>query len=388
MIRLTALLLSLVLVILSCTSQLPVSQITSNKNQAHDLSNLGQFVRMVPLETHKDALLGEINEVAICPHSGDILLSDTRIGNTVYRFSAQGKYIRKYGEKGFGPGEYQKLVTFTVLKNGNVAVFSLHKRLLYQADGTLIVERNSGMNDLFAQAIGEHIVIYSMNGIEKQDTMVTILNQKLDIIEQFHAYEKRIEKFRFTPLQGLAVVNDQIVVSHFTDFKLSVYEPSGHLTHHMRFPTQNADLYPIWDGLDRKQPVYREQQQYLFHNLQRAEYVHGVGKLLHIVESQSKNNIWRSVIWDATTGEATTYTDLHLFRAPEDASYFSMSQLAGSYDKGLIGLCTDPELFARFQHQFPFAADIQYSDTDNPLLVFFELKAPQTQLAKHERTTP
>lgn len=83
-------------------------------------------------------------------------------------------------------------MTFSVLNNGRVAIFSQNKRLLFEPGGALVVERYTETNDFFAESVGDNLYVYSTKGHTAHDHMVTILNDRLETVDHFHAYDDPI----------------------------------------------------------------------------------------------------------------------------------------------------------------------------------------------------
>ncbi|MDR1338756.1 MAG: 6-bladed beta-propeller [Prevotellaceae bacterium] len=76
------------------------------------MSSLFKKVRSIPLETVDESLIGYINEVQV--FDGKIFVFDRDYTNSVFVFDMDGKFIRKIGRTGQGPGEYIDLRDFTI----------------------------------------------------------------------------------------------------------------------------------------------------------------------------------------------------------------------------------------------------------------------------------
>lgn len=68
------------------------------------MSELFSEIRYIPLETNPECLIGYMN---IPVFGKDIIISSNDGGGNMFRFSDQGKFLNKVGNKGRGPGEYQ-----------------------------------------------------------------------------------------------------------------------------------------------------------------------------------------------------------------------------------------------------------------------------------------
>jgi len=77
-------------------------------------SEIFKKVKTIILETNKDNLIGRINSFQVFKDTIFILDSDRSKG--LYLFNMNGKYLRKIGSVGQGPGEYNKPIDFTIDK--------------------------------------------------------------------------------------------------------------------------------------------------------------------------------------------------------------------------------------------------------------------------------
>ena len=75
------------------------------------LSEICSEMKTIILETTDDILLGRIDIVQV--HKDLIFLLD-RINTGVHAFNKEGKFVRKYGGRGGGPGEYLTIWDFTI----------------------------------------------------------------------------------------------------------------------------------------------------------------------------------------------------------------------------------------------------------------------------------
>ncbi len=75
---------------------------------------LYEGVDYIRLETTDDCLIGKINKVIETPKSIYVLSNIGRGGeNDLFEFGKDGRFIRRIGHKGGGPGEYTRLASFT-----------------------------------------------------------------------------------------------------------------------------------------------------------------------------------------------------------------------------------------------------------------------------------
>ena len=85
--------------------------VSNGKDQAVNLSSLGNTISYIPLETNNRCLLSG-NRFSIKFWGGSIFIRDSR---ALYQFSGSGKFIKQIGHNGSGPGEYDRVVNFTIV---------------------------------------------------------------------------------------------------------------------------------------------------------------------------------------------------------------------------------------------------------------------------------
>ena len=82
------------------------------------LSSIGEELVYVPLETRPDLVLGQVQPLSVEVYDSLIFINDTK---QLYLFDINGKFIRKIGRIGRGPGEY--LLPYFTVDNDNRLVY-------------------------------------------------------------------------------------------------------------------------------------------------------------------------------------------------------------------------------------------------------------------------
>jgi hypothetical protein len=71
-------------------------------------------IRVIPLENHSESLFGELTSMQI--YDGNLVILDAHKSKSLFVFDREGKFLRRIGRTGAGPGEYLKPIDFTIDK--------------------------------------------------------------------------------------------------------------------------------------------------------------------------------------------------------------------------------------------------------------------------------
>jgi len=124
------------LILTSCSSkkELPTINIGSALLSAGnvDISSYIKEIKYIPLETSDSCMIGEIY---VINKVGDLIyISDNH--DNLFVFNTNGKFIRKIGQKGRGPQEYQDILGLTVdRKNGDIYLIGMGNLYHYGKNG-------------------------------------------------------------------------------------------------------------------------------------------------------------------------------------------------------------------------------------------------------------
>ena len=102
------------------------------------LSSFFKSVQTIILENRKECLIGNISEIQV--FNEFIYILDSRKTKSLFVFDMEGRFIRKIGGLGNGPGEYIEPNDFTLdIENGIIYICDIRNRVLkYSLDGTYI----------------------------------------------------------------------------------------------------------------------------------------------------------------------------------------------------------------------------------------------------------
>lgn len=104
------------------------------------LSDIFTSINLIPLETSKDALIGDVYKLLFCDST--LIIVDRYKTKTVKHFTNQGKFIGLIGSIGKGPGQYTE-PTDCVIFNNMILIYDQfqHKIIFYDKNSHLLKEK-------------------------------------------------------------------------------------------------------------------------------------------------------------------------------------------------------------------------------------------------------
>ncbi len=149
--------------------KLPTAYLNKKKGDfKQKLSHLIDSTFVMPLETRKECLVGHIEKVEF--FDGSFFVLDLRSSNTLFEFSEKGRFIRKFGAKGKGQGEYTNLLDFAIdSKNKEILLYDRGKNVLlrFNRKGKFLSEES--MEILFSEIeiLGDKYILNTYNQRQK-----------------------------------------------------------------------------------------------------------------------------------------------------------------------------------------------------------------------------
>ena len=131
-----------ILLLCGCTAKAPVElesidlrELLTSKDQI-PLTEIILSERVVPLQNHDSALIGNIRSIAATDKQ--IFISSN---NICTEFDKHGNFVRNIGKKGQGPEEYISLSSLAMLGNHLILQDGNRKYMHYNSSGTLMKEQ-------------------------------------------------------------------------------------------------------------------------------------------------------------------------------------------------------------------------------------------------------
>ena len=106
------------------------------------LSSLVDSITYIPLETKDDLLIGQVTKMIV---SDKFIYVFDEMSSSLYCFNLSGKFVRKIGNRGVGPGEYTNIDDFDIC-NQRIYLFDCNLRKLFVYNNKGILEKEIKTN--------------------------------------------------------------------------------------------------------------------------------------------------------------------------------------------------------------------------------------------------
>lgn len=161
-----------------------------------NLSDIANEVIYVPLESAKDALLGNIQKIIIVGER--IYISDlSSVGSRLLLFDIEGKFIKQIGSIGNGPGEYGQISDICLVKDKKeIQIVANNKKniLRYNLEGNFVGNGFEINDDVTVQYFnGRYYSHYPSNMLfynKVKEFQLTVRNLSGDIINYQYPVDK------------------------------------------------------------------------------------------------------------------------------------------------------------------------------------------------------
>jgi len=172
------------LVLAGCNEQKPgmvqVIDVVGNLNNTRDimLSDIADTVRYIPLETNSECLLSRGYKIVSAKDY--FFIADGK--KPLFVFDHEGKFVRKIGAVGKGPGEFQNCNQFHVDEEKNeVYIFNQNEFIIYSWDGKYksTVELPFVAMSYYMSGQGDFTFFYSMMNTYSSIFKVYFTNRNL-----------------------------------------------------------------------------------------------------------------------------------------------------------------------------------------------------------------
>jgi len=349
-------------------NDIPYNSLTVRTAEFKDFFNSGIFQKVVKLDSGEKSIIGTIDQV-ITANNGDIYVGDFDSAKKIFRFNSKGAFITNFGRPGHGPSEYIQIENFTLTDDDSIIILSSDKLIKFDKSGNFQKERRIDFLGKDMVSIKNRIYIAVDFFKKERSKKNALLVFDLELREQdgLFEFDKRMEKYCYSPVKRLAENNEGILFTDKYDLRLRLYDPRDNHVLQLRLPNENSRLNAIWE----KKNFTEDDRTTIKKNIHRFNMVFRSGDFLFLNEFCLNKNIYDYWVLDLTGKK------LLVFKYP-DSSFFEenlfFNRIVGSYEKGIIFVFNNPEEFDKYKKDYPGLRDISFTNEDNPLLCFFQFK--------------
>ncbi len=204
---------------------------------AHALGDLAKERKEIRLEATAESMISEITDILV-NSQGHIVIADGWRGRQVLVFDGSGKFLRKVGQFGQGPGEYNTPVSLALDPRGKLLICDyVRSQILvfnkdYSFDGAIKC-RDHIKHFIRVNSQGN---IYSYSGVaemraEGRPDTIRQFDLNGNTVRSFAPLESAIIRLGYSVVwNGMAIgENDEIFEMHPLYYRIRKYAPDGRL---------------------------------------------------------------------------------------------------------------------------------------------------------------
>ncbi len=325
---------------------------------AETYENIFKLDKIIDLETTKESLIGEIEDILILKGKKILILDKSNA--KILLFDSNGKFITKIGKKGMGPGEYIRPGPFAA-GNNKIAIYSRPgKLLLFTLKGELIDEINFNKNKwrIVAKrmiAFRNDLYLYNTNiyynvGIDGKRNIVFRLKNFTNYDKSFGTPLKSRIKGANWDGGDITNFNGKLIYTGIFNGKLYEINPTSGKVNTF---ADLGQLYDLEKALKSKNPALYLAKH--IRELDAIENIHPIKNFLFVLRTQGN----LTVIDEG--GNIINRNIKYNLQNPENYEGHGLRKLFIFYDEGIISASNKKMMNS--ENYFP-----------NPSLIFYTLK--------------
>jgi len=342
------------------------------KNSAEDFFKIGRIEKIVKPESTEASVFGDIGRIKVL-ENGEIYILDRDNRRAIFKFDPQGKFLKRYGQAGQGPGEYQYPISFDVGPGGDIYLLTHEKIIVYSSQGQYEMEIPLDYMGADIHRIDQRIYTgsYMTKGYTTGD-LIREYDPSLKKIKGILQNDPRMLKYRFVPYSFSAVWRNSLVFMDAYDLAFNIYEPKTNSLRHYFFPNDNSELSSVWE----KKSLTEDDRKIIKKKMNRFIDILSNGIRLVLFESDPQRNAFN--LWlvdlDGKIIQKYPWGDIQGESSGESSKLMKFDYFIGIYQYGLIFAIDSASNLARVQKEYPEFKNIVWGEDDNELLVFYRLK--------------
>ena len=353
-------------------NSIDIKSISIERKDIKSLMCIGKIKEAVKLETKDNSLIGNV-DLVIRDGNGDFYVGDYYSSKKIFRFDKNGNFITCFGRIGQGPGEYKNILSFALNSDNSVVLLTSLKLIKFDRNGKLIKEVRINYFAKDITIIDDLIYIFVLRyrHSPKIKKAIIILDSDLKKVGEMSTYDTRLEKYLCLPKRIFAKSNGKLCFIDIYDLKLNIFNPKNNEIYFLSIPNENYNLDLIW----KKRKLIEKDYKEIRTRIHRFNLIFGMKDRIFLKESCVEKNIYYNAwILNLEKRKAIIFPYLKICRYSdkEILPNICFNFIAGSYNKGVIGVFDSVERFNKYKRDFPALKDIEFNIEDNPILALFE----------------
>lgn len=227
-----------------------------NMTEPASISEIGDSVVYIPLQTEDSILIGEIGKFLVW--NNEFYIWDS-LAETIFCFNSNGKFSHKIGKYGQGPDEYPHIANFTMnMKNGNLFIYSDVGKAFYEYTETgVFVQKKTSPLILSSFAVqNDYIYCYTSTLPNIEFYNQTFPSQYRYVVLDSNGpkyqylkydYDRKYQQMAL-PNNNFSFYNDTILLIEYLKPEVYTIDSLGHLKIRYRIEFTTNKYCPSFDG--------------------------------------------------------------------------------------------------------------------------------------------
>jgi len=189
------------------------------------------FKRAELIQLSSDVIIGSISNIVIT-EEGNYIISDP-LGNAILIFSRNGKFLKKIGGAGSGPGEYRSPNCLSLDAWGNIYVEDRGNRRvnIYNKDGEFKNSFKLQKSPVVSLKVDESgkVYTYCPGGVGRDEMVIYVYDNKGELVNKFGQLPKFMWDFPFVIAGGGMIMDSKgfIYQVHPVEYVVNKYSRDG-----------------------------------------------------------------------------------------------------------------------------------------------------------------
>jgi len=250
---------------------------------------------------------------------------------------------------------------------------SFDKLMKYSREGALLTEKRIGYIPNDIEIINDLIYISIIRFVSSANGQkaIFVLDKDFKVVDQIGEYDSRLEKYSYTFKPSLAKRGKYLFFLNFYDLNLNIIKTDIKQIYQITFPNDNNKLGDTWKKR-RFSEADRIKIKTTFHRFIGVYSFNDDLMLFEYCREKNINNFW---LIDFQKRKAFILPNQSMWGNHRQKSQpdLYLDWIAGSYEKGVIGVLDTIDEFNTYKGNYPALKDLSLKTEENPILVFFEL---------------